>query len=253
MAGDASAYAALGLEPGADAAEIERAYKKLIKQYHPDREGGDAGRAAEVIRAYRELCRERNEDLIIDETSFDHPKGKVSWLRASAIAAVGLILLILVAGPAGRSLKRLSTARGPAAQVDKAAQTAAASEIMNQPLSLAAVDGAVRHAVQIVRSQDEMALASASRDCHHKFRLKPNLIQLDRCAAFDDAVIQLQNRDPLRDRGPFSELAVTGRQMSAGTLLSDDYLAVDSRLDRIRSRVELALASRVPEPELSAD
>ena len=78
-----------------------------------------------------------------------------------------------------------------------------------------------------------MALASASRDCHHELRLKPALAKLDRCAAFDDAVIQLQNRDPLRDQGPFSELAVTGRLMSAATLFSDDYLAIDSRLDRI--------------------
>jgi hypothetical protein len=93
-----------------------------------------------------------------------------------------------------------------------------------------------------------MALASASRDCHHQLRLKPALAQLDRCAAFDDAVVQLQDRDPLRDQGPFSELAVTGRLMSAATLFSDDYLAIDSRLDRIRLRVELALVPRAPEP-----
>src|SRR4029453_11005504 len=130
MAGDATAYAALGLKPGADAAEIERAYKKLIKQYHPDREGGDAGRAAEIIRAYRELCRERDEDLIIEGPN--SPKGKVPWSPAPAIAAVGLILLILVAGPVGHWLERLTAARGTAAQVDKAAQTSAAREIMNQ-------------------------------------------------------------------------------------------------------------------------
>ena len=55
MAEDASAYAALGLEPDADEAEIEQAYKRLIKEHHPDREGGDAARAAEINRAYREL------------------------------------------------------------------------------------------------------------------------------------------------------------------------------------------------------
>ena len=249
MAADASAYAALGLKPGADAAAIERAYKKLIKQYHPDREGGDAGRAAEIIRAYRELCRERGEDLVIEGPD-NPPKREVSRSRGLVIATVGLILLILVAGPAGRSIERLSNARAPAGQTDEAAQTSDTGEIMNQPLALAAVDGAVRDALQIARSQDEMALASASRDCHHELRLRPNLVQLDRCAAFDDAVVQLQNRDPLRDRGPFSELAVTGRQMSAATLLSDDYLAVDSRLDRIRLRVELALAHAGQSPHL---
>ena len=55
MAGRPSAYAALGLEPGADNAAIDRAYRDLIKRHHPDRAGGDARRAAEIIQAYREL------------------------------------------------------------------------------------------------------------------------------------------------------------------------------------------------------
>jgi hypothetical protein len=69
---------------------------------------------------------------------------------------------------------------------------------------------------------------------------------LDRCAAFDDAVVGLQDRDPLRDAGPFAPLAVTGRQWSAASTLSDDYLAIDSRLDQVRLRVELVLAPQVP-------
>ena len=86
-----------------------------------------------------------------------------------------------------------------------------------------------------------MALASVSRDCHRLVKAKPSIDQFDRCAAFDDAVVQLQNRDPLRDQGPFSEIAVTSRQMSAASTLSDDSLAIDSRLDRIRLQVGLAL------------
>ena len=39
---------------------------------------------------------------------------------------------------------------------------------------------------------------------------------------------------------------VTGRQWSAASTLSNDYLAIDSRLDRIRVQVELALAP--PDP-----
>jgi hypothetical protein len=69
---------------------------------------------------------------------------------------------------------------------------------------------------------------------------------LDRCAAFDDAVVGLQDRDPLRDGGPFAPLAVTGRQWSAASALSDDYLAIDSRLDQIRLRVDMVLAPEVP-------
>ena len=55
MRGPASAYDALGLEPGADRAAIEEAYRRLIKLHHPDRSGGDAQRAAEINRAYFEL------------------------------------------------------------------------------------------------------------------------------------------------------------------------------------------------------
>jgi hypothetical protein len=87
-----------------------------------------------------------------------------------------------------------------------------------------------------------MALASTSRDCHHLLRSAPSVLQLDRCAAFDDAVVQLEDRDPLRDQGPFSELAVTGRIWAGATALSDDSLAIDGRLDRIRLRVEEVIA-----------
>jgi hypothetical protein len=113
---------------------------------------------------------------------------------------------------------------------------------MDRPLHLAAIDTAARDALHLARTRDEMALASASRDCHHLLRSDPSLLQLDRCAAFDDAVVQLQDRDPLRDQGPFSELAVTGRIWSGATALSDDSVAIDGRLDRIRLRVEVALA-----------
>ena len=59
-------------------------------------------------------------------------------------------------------------------------------------------------------------------------------------------MIGLQDRDPLRDQGPFAPLAVTGRQWSAATTLSDDYLAIDGRLDQIRLRVEMELAAQLP-------
>jgi hypothetical protein len=247
MAADTSAYAVLGLKPGAEPAEVERAYKRLIKQYHPDREGGDAKRAAEINRAYRDLRGERN-DLILEDWNAVDPPSEFPWGRGAALIVAVVILLLLFRVPLGQILDQLSGATA-SSQPARAAQSAAhASDVMNQPLDLVGVNAAVRNAVHIARTQDEMALASASRDCHHELRLKPVLAKLDRCAAFDDAVIQLQDRDPLRDQGPFSELAVTGRLMSAATLFSDDYLAIDSRLDRIRLRVELALAPPVAEP-----
>jgi hypothetical protein len=250
MAEDASAYAALGLEPDADSADIERAYKRLIKEHHPDREGGDARRAAEINRAYRELREERDlkDPLELnDEWAAGRAGRRRSWPAYIVLAAGGLAVLLLVAGPLGPSADAL---RSPVFQRLAAdGRAALAADPMNQPLHVAAITASARRAQYLARTRDEMALASASRDCHHQLRNEPTLLQLDRCAAFDDAVVQLQDRDPLRDQGPFSELAVTGRLWSGATALSDDYEAIDNRLDRIRLQVEIAMT---PPPSAAA-
>ena len=124
---------------------------------------------------------------------------------------------------------------------------------MDRPLNTSTIDAAVNEALRVARSGDEMALSRASGDCHRALRSEPDLVKLDRCAAFDDAVVQLQDRDPLRDQGPFSEIAVTGRVWSAATAISDDSVAIDGRLDRIRLRVELALAPAVQAQALPAN
>ena len=81
MVGDASAYAALGLEPGADSSAVEQAYKRLIKEHHPDRAGGDDRRAAELNRAYRELraTRELKDPLELIEEDLPVPKRGGGW------------------------------------------------------------------------------------------------------------------------------------------------------------------------------
>jgi molecular chaperone DnaJ len=45
-------YSVLGVDEKADAKEIQRAYRKLARQYHPDAEGGDESRFKEVSAAY---------------------------------------------------------------------------------------------------------------------------------------------------------------------------------------------------------
>jgi hypothetical protein len=118
---------------------------------------------------------------------------------------------------------------------------AKAGDGMEGELHLDAIDQSVRSAIRLSRTSDEMSLARATRNCHQGIRHHPNLVQFDRCTAFDDAVVRLQDRDPLRDQGPFSEIAVTGRIWGSATTLSSDSLAVDGRLDRIRRRVQFLL------------
>jgi len=246
MAGEASAYDALGLEPGADAAAIERAYKRLIKRYHPDREGGDVKRAAEINRAYRELRPTSTKDPLILHHHDGVDQARNGWVHVALVLAATIAALLILTGPMNDYMQGLVEGAKSRLPISEVAAATTSFDPMDEPLAGAAIDRAVKDAVHISRTKDEMALANASSDCHHRLRLEPSLNSLDRCAAFDDAVVQLQDRDPLRDQGPFGEIAVTGRQWSGASALSDDYLAIDSRLDRIRMRVEIALSS-VPE------
>ena len=242
MAGDASAFSALGLEPDADAASIERAYKRLIKRYHPDRDGGDSERAAEINRAYRELRGPwpPADTLILSD---DEPApARSGWVRFAMGLILGLAALLAITGPVAAYIRALLP---PKANVIPAGQAAPTVDSMDQPLHIAAIDGAIRQAVR--SGHDNAGLLGQSRECHRQLRLEPSVTQLDRCAAFDDSVLEMQNSDPMWDQGPFSQLAVTGRQWSAASALSNDYLAIDSRLDRIRLHVELALAPAAPQ------
>jgi hypothetical protein len=245
MAGRASAFAVLGLKPGADAAAIERAYKRLIKQHHPDREGGDASRAAEINRAYRELRGgkasadplEFNEDL---DPSSRHRSWPLAVLFGGVLSAAAIFM-----GPSVPQSRNFPAARTELAE-KRAKNILDGPEPMSRQLEISAIDSAVSQAVYLFRTKDEMALGSASRECQRNFRDNPGTALLDRCSAFDDAVVGLEDRDPLRDQGPFAPLAVTGRQWSAASALSEDDLAIDERLDRIRLRVEMLLAPQVP-------
>lgn len=249
MTGRASALAVLGLESGADTAAIDRAYRQLIKQHHPDRAGGDAGRAAEIIRAYREL---RGGKAATDPLQFneqlENRRRRRRWPLAALFAVASMAALMMLIGPSTPLTRGIWAARAQLPLRHHSRFVPALAEPMAEKLHVAIIDEAVRDAQHLFRTKDEMALASESRDCQRRFRENPGTQLLDRCAAFDDAVVGLENRDPLRDEGPFAALAVTGRQWSAGSALSDDDLAIDDRLGRIRLRVELALAPVIPPP-----
>ena len=245
MSADASAYEVLGVDPSADDAEIDRAYRRLIKEHHPDREGGDSGRAAEIIRAYRELRGDwgrKDHPIEFNENWLEEGRASRAWIILAALLALATVVLLLVQGPLAPLAESFAA---PGVATSRKA-TAPVAGRMDQPLHADAINEAVRDAVRLARTSDQMKLASESRECHHLLRTSPSLMQLDRCAAFDDAVVQLQDRDPLRDQGPFSELAVTGRIWSGASALSDDSVAIDARLDRIRLSVEQALVVLQP-------
>jgi hypothetical protein len=56
--GDAQALSALGLTDAATAIDVRRAYKRLVRRYHPDSNGGDRGQEGKlqaVVNAYTHL------------------------------------------------------------------------------------------------------------------------------------------------------------------------------------------------------
>lgn len=249
MAGRVSALSTLGLEPGADSAAIERAYKSLIKQHHPDRKGGDASRAAEINRAYREL---RGGKAAADPLQFNDDfarrRAHRRWPVAAALLVGGAAALVLLLGPSTPLTRGIWAAQDKLPVHRAALALRTLPEPMHDRLHGNAIDQAVRQALALFRTKNETALAAASRDCQRHFRQEPGTAMLDRCAAFDDAVVGLEDRDPLRDEGPFAALAVTGRQWGAASSLSDDDLAIDDRLDQIRLRVEVALEPTIDPP-----
>src|SRR4051794_19162621 len=166
MAEDASAYAALGLEASADAAAIEQAYKRLIKEHHPDREGGDARRAAEINRAYRELRTHRNlkDPLELNDEWTPPTRERLGWLFTALLLACATIALLLTQSPLPRLAALDPATGGPRHPIMKAVQ----HDPMDQPLNLAAIDAAAGEALQLSRTRDEMALASTSADCHRQ-------------------------------------------------------------------------------------
>lgn len=255
MAADASAHAVLGLEPGADWAAVELAYKTLIKAHHPDRPGGDGGRAAEINRAYRELRRQR---AVLDERKASWPaiqpmpelrRRRRPWL-AAAVGIAGAALLLFLTDPSDKLLDDLRMRAAPiGASTVRTPEVAPATEDMDQPLRLAAIRSGVAEAKRLAATRNETAMAEAAGKCQSDLQARPSLAQLDRCAAFDDAIVHLEARDPWHDDGPFGQASVTEREMSAANLFSDDVLAIDGRLDRVRLQVELALAPPDPAPD----
>jgi len=61
----------LGVAPCADVTEIRQAYRRLVKQYHPD-VGGDPQRFKEINAAYMRLVSNQESPMLATPTSSEH-------------------------------------------------------------------------------------------------------------------------------------------------------------------------------------
>ena len=265
MTAQPSAHSVLGLKPGADRETIDKAYRRLIKRYHPDREGGDASRAAEINRAYLELRGRPPQDVVregpvdIAEAIYVRRahrqrvyagKPRRPWKPLLLLGAVAALCAWWpqVRDFSSRVAGELEQATQPTVRFGPAGRAVDGPDALAESLDEIAIDEAINQARRTVRNGKAEAMEGASRSCHRKLRDRPSASLLDRCAAFDFAVVVLSRKDPMGDEGAFSASAVTAREMAAGRLLSTDFLLIDSRLDSVRSRVELSLAERPASP-----
>lgn len=257
MSGDHSAYAALGLRPGAARAEVDEAYRRLIKRYHPDRMGGDCSRAAEINRAYTQLRRQpaapapprRRVPVPIEPPRRPSRRRGAGWIFASIVIVAGAVAAansIPFRGSDRRAyadpFEWVTKARGPTSS-----GKLSGFADFEEPLQTPVIDRAIADAVRFHAQGDGAATLQYSRACHNSLRQEPSLTWFDSCAAFDEATVTL-NGDIFADSSPFNASSIMARHMSAARLLSDDMFAADSRLHQIRSRVELALVPGLDEP-----
>ena len=261
MRGEESAYAVLGLRPGAGRATVDEAYRRLIKRHHPDRTGGDGSRAAEINRAYTQIRRQIGEPprprrpVAVRKQASKPParRRRAAWMLATAL------VVLVTAGiaydvPVGSSnrFRSADPFEWPTQDYGAPVTVAAVSRAdFEEPLQTAVIDRAIADAMRFHAERDPAAMFEFSRSCHNRLRADPSLTWFDSCTAFDEAVVIVTGADPLEDSGPFNASSVMARQMGAARMLSDDLPAADSRLRQIRSRVELTILPLLDEAAAS--
>jgi hypothetical protein len=245
-----AAYAMLGLRPGADRETVERAYRRLIKEHHPDRLGGNGERASEINRAY----------TLIRKTPAYPPPVPIPQRTGRAERRGGGVFAFLIVGLVAVTSLIVFTAGGTGespwaslqASIERGGETVVTSGPprpgLEEPIATSLIDLAVADAVRLHESAETRSMAANSAECLRALRAEPSAARFDSCAAFDEAVSILETGRAGFQRGPFNAAAVSARQVAAGRLFSTDTFAVDSRLQQIRSRVQLALFPTIPDP-----
>jgi hypothetical protein len=245
MTTERAAYSTLGLRAGAGPAEVNEAYRRLMKKHHPDKPGGDSHRAAEINRAYTLLRRRLGEPVWVP-VPVPPRRRRLRWSQAAAaVAIVAVAVLAALAwqdarGVLARPGHLIASQIGLPTGADELALSREASAF-DDPVQQPLVDKAVATAVTFHASRDLSGASAYSSDCQKSLRRQPNVAWFDTCAAFDEAMLTLATDEDGQGSGDFDESTVTLREVAAARLLSDDGLAADSRLHEIRSEVDLKI------------
>ena len=247
----------LGLRPGAGRDQVDQAYRRLIKRYHPDAAGGDANRAAEINRAYSEL-RSRARAAVRPQPrpaapmpravhSTSASKWRVPLFAAAAAAAIGVVATSATITE-NDGWPGVLTADSIAGLADTRRDRSAAQDLrLEIPLSTGLIESSVTNAKRLLEANDPVLAAEFSRECLNRLSAKPSVPLFDSCAAYDEAIALLSAGHPVFEAGAFNPLAVTARQVGAARLLSANDFEAESRLQQIRSRVQIVLLPGIPD------
>lgn len=231
-----SPHEVLGLRPGADRQAVDAAYKRLIKQYHPDTAGGDGEAARAIIHAYRRLTRAGQPPAVIVEAPPVVRTHRRHWKRTCA--AVALAVLLWWAPMPAIDLP------GPVLASSSELPPSAPAERPVAPMLLArvapdgpAVEAGVDEAERLGRVSPEL-VRRYSRLCAADLARLPVDGLLDHCLAFDMAAAQAW----LVDQN------MAARHEAAARRVLEDRVLAEARVREIRRLVERRLVERAASP-----
>ena len=237
-----SPYTILGLKPGADRAAVDEAYRRLMKQQHPDLPGGDPAAAADLNTAYAALkTAVRDERAMaavptppIERAPQKRRRGRLAGLLMGAVAAAGLYFAPMPVLPVER---RDQPVAAPPVRAGAAEPLADAPDLRRLP-DEDAIAAAVAAAQRLHGGRLEGAAVSFSRSCEDDLKAYASLALLDHCIAFDAASGMLGGRTP---NARFRAEDMAARHIGAAMRVSADPVLAEDRVSSVRRLAERLL------------
>lgn len=252
-----SPFTVLGLRPGADRSAVDDAYRRLMKQHHPDIPGGDPEAAAEINRAYAVLKRHlppgpgqlpaRLPALAAREGTRRAGRRRGALSGLAMLIAAGMLALWL---PDRKAVE--ASASDPVDHQDRAALTEPSPDTLDLSAGpdaqaiATAVDQAVKLRATGLASQSE----EVSRSCDADLAAYPSPALLDHCVAFDAASSLLGDE---RSLARFQPAPMAARHLEAALRVSDDPVLAEERVVSVRQMVQQLLVRMETERASAAE
>lgn len=241
MRGQRSPYSILGLKPGAHPAQIDLAYRELMKRHHPDLPGGDAGTAAEINRAYGAIKGRTPPARALVPAIEDRKVRKRARHRGrlAGWALLAAATALLLAAPEPASLSRETPSGGLLAFPSRGGAPELPDTLdMRSLTDEQAIASAVSTARRMHAAGQSGQAARFSSSCHNDLAHYPSPAMLDHCVAFDAAMALLAGD---RATPEFQPKLMRERHTRAVSQVSKDGVLAQNRIVSARREAERLL------------